>query len=56
MRALPSASDFSSCTVAGTPISRQAGRPKVIQSTDVFVDSNRILYCTDSNAGLYVME
>ncbi len=27
-------------------VGRQAGRPPVIQSTDVFVDSNRIIYCT----------
>ena len=37
-------------------VGRQAGRPPVIQSTDVFVDSDRVIYCTDSNAGLYVME
>jgi hypothetical protein len=29
---------------------------KVIQSCDVFVDKDGLLYVTDSNAGLYVME
>ena len=37
-------------------VGRHAGRPPVIQSTDVFVDRDRIIYCTDSNAGLDVME
>lgn len=31
-------------------------RPVVLHSADVFVDRNGILYCTDFNAGLYVME
>jgi len=31
-------------------------RARVIQSTDVFVDRNGIVYCTDYNAGLYIME
>ena len=32
-------------------------RPVVLHSADVFVDRNRILYCTDwSGAGLYIME
>ena len=31
-------------------------RPQVIDTTDVFVDENRLIYCTDSNAGLYIME
>jgi len=31
-------------------------RACVIQSTDVFVDRNGIVYCTDYNAGLYIME
>ena len=31
-------------------------RGKVIQSADVFVDSRGLLYCTDYNAGLYVLE
>jgi hypothetical protein len=31
-------------------------RPQVVDTTDVFVDENRLIYCTDSNAGLYIME
>ncbi len=31
-------------------------RPQVIDTTDVFVDENKRIYCTDSNAGLYIME
>lgn len=31
-------------------------RPQVVDTTDVFVDENGIIYCTDSNAGLYIME
>jgi hypothetical protein len=31
-------------------------RACVIQSTDVFVDHNGIVYCTDYNAGLYILE
>ena len=31
-------------------------RPCVIQSTDVFVDKNGLMYLTDKNAGLYVLE
>ena len=31
-------------------------RPQVVDTTDVFVDEKRLIYCTDSNAGLYVME
>jgi hypothetical protein len=31
-------------------------RPRVIQSADVFVDSNGIVYSTDYNGGLYVLE
>jgi hypothetical protein len=32
------------------------GRQKVIQSADVFVDAAGIIYSTDYNGGLYVME
>jgi hypothetical protein len=32
------------------------GRPPVIQSADLFVDRNQLVYCTDTNAGLYIME
>jgi hypothetical protein len=28
----------------------------VIQSADVFVDAAGLVYCTDYNAGLYIME
>ena len=31
-------------------------RPQVIQSADVFVDASGLIYCTDYNAGLYIME
>jgi hypothetical protein len=31
-------------------------RPRVLHSADVFVDKNGIVYCTDFNAGLYIME
>jgi hypothetical protein len=29
---------------------------KVIQSCDVFVDSNGLMYLTDTNAGLYILQ
>jgi hypothetical protein len=32
------------------------GRPRVIQSCDVFVDAEGVLYVTDYNAGLYVLQ
>jgi hypothetical protein len=31
-------------------------RPRVIQTCDVFVDRNALLYVTDYNAGLYILE
>ncbi len=31
-------------------------RPKVIQSADCFVDADGIMYVTDSNAGLYILQ
>ena len=31
-------------------------RARVIQSADVFVDSTGLIYCTDYNAGLYILE
>ncbi len=31
-------------------------RPQVVDTTDVFVDEKGLIYCTDSNAGLYIME
>lgn len=31
-------------------------RPLVIDTTDVFVDEQGLIYCTDMNAGLYIME
>ncbi|WP_413736944.1 LVIVD repeat-containing protein [Sodalis sp. RH21] len=35
---------------------QRPGRPKVIQSCDVFVDAQGIIYCTDYNAGLSIIE
>lgn len=35
---------------------RRPGRPKVIQSADVFVDANGLVYATDYNAGLEIIE
>ena len=32
------------------------GRQSVIQSADIFVDSTGLIYCTDYNAGLYILE
>lgn len=32
------------------------GRAQVIQTADVFVDKNQLMYVTDTNAGLYIME
>jgi hypothetical protein len=37
-------------------VDRRPNRPRVIQSADVFVDANGIIYSTDYNAGLYIME
>jgi len=37
-------------------IDRRPNRARVVQSTDVFVDKTGLLYCTDYNAGLYIME
>jgi hypothetical protein len=37
-------------------VDSRPGRPKVIQSADVFVDGAGIVYSTDYNGGLYVME
>ncbi|WP_237153929.1 LVIVD repeat-containing protein [Oryzibacter oryziterrae] len=37
-------------------IDRRPGRPPVIQSADVFADRNGILYATDYNAGLSIIE
>lgn len=37
-------------------IDRRAGRPQVIQSADVFVDANGLIYATDYNAGLEIIE
>ena len=37
-------------------VDHRPNRACVIQSTDVFVDRNGIVYCTDYNAGLYTME
>jgi hypothetical protein len=37
-------------------IDRRPGRPQVIQSADVFVDAEGLLYVTDYNAGLSIVE
>ena len=37
-------------------VDSRPGRPKVIQSADVFVDASGVVYSTDYNGGLYVME
>jgi hypothetical protein len=34
----------------------RSGRAQVIQTCDVFVDRNQVMYVTDTNAGLYIME
>lgn len=31
-------------------------RPVVVDTTDVYVDKNGLIYTTDMNAGLYIME
>jgi hypothetical protein len=31
-------------------------RPRVIQSADCFVDAQGMMYVTDTNAGLYVLQ
>lgn len=35
---------------------RRPGRPLVVDTTDVYVDKNGLIYTTDMNAGLYIME
>jgi len=37
-------------------IDRRADRPRVIQTCDVFVDASGLVYTTDYNAGLHIME
>ncbi|WP_426437070.1 LVIVD repeat-containing protein [Bradyrhizobium genosp. P] len=37
-------------------VDSRPGRPRVIQSADVFVDASGLIYSTDYNGGLYVME
>ncbi len=37
-------------------IDHRPNRARVIQSADVFVDANGLIYSTDYNAGLYIME
>jgi hypothetical protein len=37
-------------------IDHRPNRAKVIQSADVFVDAGGLIYCTDYNAGLYILE
>jgi hypothetical protein len=40
----------------GRLMDTRPNRACVVQSTDVFVDRNGIIYCTDYNAGLYTMQ
>ncbi len=35
---------------------KRPNRPRVIQSADIFVDAAGLIYATDYNAGLYVLE
>lgn len=37
-------------------VDKRPGRPKIIQSCDVFVDADGIIYSTDYNAGLSIIE
>jgi hypothetical protein len=37
-------------------VDSRPGRPNVIQLADVFVDRHRLIYATDYNGGLYIME
>ena len=37
-------------------IDYRPARPQVVDTTDVFVDADGLIYCTDSNAGLYILE
>jgi len=37
-------------------VDRRPNRPRVIQSADVFVDASGLIYSTDYNSGLYIME
>jgi len=37
-------------------VDRRAGRPRVIQSADLFVDARGLVYATDYNAGLSILE
>ena len=39
-----------------TMTDRRPGRPRVIQSADVFVDARGLIYATDYNAGLEIIE
>jgi hypothetical protein len=37
-------------------VDHRPNRTKVIQSADVFVDAAGLIYTTDYNAGLYILE
>jgi hypothetical protein len=39
-----------------TMTDKRPGRPQVIQSADVFVDASGLVYATDYNAGLEIIE
>ena len=37
-------------------VDHRPGRPRVIQSCDVFVDTQGLVYSNDYNGGLYILE
>jgi hypothetical protein len=39
-----------------TMVDPRPNRPKVLHSSDVFVDNNGLIYSTDFNVGLYIIE
>ena len=41
---------------ANTLADTRPNRARVIQSADIFVDATGLIYATDYNAGLYILE
>ena len=39
-----------------TMTDRRANRPRVVQTADVFVDASGLIFATDNNGGLSVIE
>jgi hypothetical protein len=37
-------------------VDTRPNRPRIIQSADVFVDSAGLIYSTDYNGGMYILE